>query len=696
MNAISLLLARNGFLPAAPVASTAARDTQSLGTVLATLASYGIAPTTALVGKLAQLGRADLAAWWGTTEPVIRAITGSDRNMDDFVVYKNFPAEVLSKTEAEYWIAQILMYIGAPNAWFTEAALPRPTLEDKLTLRVMAEADADTPASVRTAMFAQKAGWTDEMKADVLALLDAGFIDAVDFSLFGSRENAAWLSAAWLMQTRDAVIVVDAPMDVLRIAAAWSGNDAGLRVPGRLASMPRWLRRSMTTWLSHLSQDRLEADFGMRAKAWKPLLHALHTGTVPGALGKASQSLRSNAITTFEGHVEKGIVDRNREVLSLLCERPGVFARRLHQLYTRFGRVAFEVFAQDSVLAPLSVEQLLKLDRYFATITDRTQLLYTPRGKMSKAKPNLNTKDVIHPDDIAFIRGALQGKIKARLDKAFPEGFDVAEDAYDIGLMVNGQESGIGRGTAYAIPEAMTFLRTASYWKTGGNHSGNIWFDNGWTFFDAHWGQKGAVAWDHNRHQNGNVTTAIFSGDPTNSKDMEGRACQMIDLYLDKLEAAGVAYGVWSVLCFSHVPFNKAQDVLATLQWGENAETGKLYEPARAQVVLPLTGEDMAKAVALLDVKARKLVFLDANLPMQVSSAAINGQSLAERVPALLEAMNSTPSMGDLFALASKGSIPVRYRDETPITGKAVVFSPSHADSAITPIDVPAVLALTD
>ncbi len=71
--------------------------------------------------------------------------------------------------------------------------------------------------------------------------------------------------------------------------------------------------------------------------------------------------------------------------------------------------------------------------------------------------------------------------------------------------------------------------------------------------------------WDHERFHD----AAVFSGDPTNSKDLEGRACQLLDLYPNKLVALGVRYAVWTVLCFSRITFSKAIEVHAALQWGE-------------------------------------------------------------------------------------------------------------------------------
>lgn len=141
----------------------------------------------------------------------------------------------------------------------------------------------------------------------------------------------------------------------------------------------------------------------------------------------------------------------------------------------------------------------------------------------------------------------------------------------------------------------------------------------------------------------------MFSGDPTNSKDAQGRACQLIDLNLAALKAAGVRYAVWNVLCFSHIPFSDAKDVFAALQWGADAQSGELFEPSRCQLAFPLTGKYLTKFVCYIDLKARELTYMDVNFKGAVNSAMSNAGTLQQMMPAYVEYLNSLPSVFDLF-----------------------------------------------
>jgi hypothetical protein len=255
-----------------------------------------------------------------------------------------------------------------------------------------------------------------------------------------------------------------------------------------------------------------------------------------------------------------------------------------------------------------------------------------------------------------------------------------------VKLQTNDQElASYGRGTVFPLPENVTYLRTASYWENGG---GVTWFDNGWNFFDEDWKAAGTICWNRTNTLN---QSAVFSGDPINSKEMKGRGCQMIDLYIDRLLKRGIRYAVWNILCFSHVSFSNASgEVLGTLQWGENPEKGKLYEPSRAQMVFPLQGDNMTKYIAYIDLVERKLVYMDANLRGAVSSAGSNEGILEKQMPAFVEYLDALPSVADLLGHA-KGEIPVVYSDadrELTEDQPAYVFKPENESNSFKQLDL--------
>lgn len=653
----------------------------ALGTLLSNLAYFGFAPSVPMLGRLNGLSAAELGAFWAEVEPAFKAVTGADRDMAQFVVYKNFPQEVLAHSEAQYWVNQVLMYLGVPNEWFVEDAAERAPLDERLRLKALRLAEADTLSGIFRELVASKSRWVDAQREQALYLLGQLEGLVLDLSQFGFKENGVTLLAP-AFDAGVELVIADAT-DVMRLAAALSETDVSLRGEVRFRRFTRSQRKRLLALLE--ATKHLQDDFALRPALWKRLLKGLHPGDYAfEKVQQAYHALYAGECRSFNAKVEAALATRDASVLGLLKSRPGEFMRRLHKLYGLFGAAAAEAFA--TVVPQLETAQLLKLRGYLRTINQRQQLIYPPRGNWSKAQYVPNTKPAFDEGSLTQVKGAIDGELGKRMAAAFPEGVSLDADTDYIKLPTNDQElAPYGRGTVFHIPEGMTFLRTASYWKTPGvSHS--TWFDNGWNFFDEHWAPVGTCCWDHTHEMDGG---AVFSGDPTNSKDLEGRACQMIDLYLDELAARGVRYAVWNVLCYSGMPFEDAEEVLATLQWGNVPQKGKLYEPARAQMVFPLKGKSMTKFVAYVDVAKRELVYMDANLRASTTSAGHNAMQLQARMPAFVEYLATLPSVADLFMHAKEGVTPVLYSDaevEVPEGARAFVFQPTNVRNQYAPL----------
>jgi hypothetical protein len=616
---------------------------------------------------------------------VLAVLTGADKNMASFVVYKNFPAEVLAMDQVAYWTRQILMYWGLPNELVTEPEKPRAPLAETPSFRVLQLAEPASLPRILHALFALPARWIEAQWEDVQFLV--GTLDRqVGLAELPFVENRIKL-AGFLLE-RGASVKVDAATDVLRLAAALSGADISLREPGKLRRFSRRERRYLLAMLEGATQ--LDEDFARRREPWKRLLHALHPGDyrdkLPRVVAAYDKLYRHVAVPSFNADVERLIAARDREALALLQTRPGELVRRLHAMVLAFGPDAVRAFA--AVTGKLTTIQLLKLHKYLETIDDRAWRTFPPRGNWGKVQ--IVDADRKHRQLPRAVRGDLLGQIGPELARRLHAVGPVAlaPEVARVKLQTNdGELSPFGRGTVFPIPAGIKFVRTATYWKTGPT-STNAWFDNGWNFCAKDWSPIGVCAWNVNKFHD----AAVFSGDPTNAKDLEGRACQLLDLYLDKLEKHKVHYAVWTVLCYSRITFAQAIEVHAALQWGEDRQAGALFEPSRCQLSFPLRGDSLTKYVVYLDLPRRELVYLDANLPARVSSAGANGKLLARNMPAFVEYLTSLPSVHDLFVHARKDptGMPVLYDDaRRPVLGgqPAYVFRPENKASSFTPFD---------
>ncbi len=718
LNKNQKILVSNNFIAisSAP-AEKKTQDISMVATVLRNMAYYGYVPSMEAVDALKVLNKVELIDFWLDTEKAMKELTGADKNMGDFVVYKNFPKEVLDKNQAEYWFAQILMYWGFPNEIFTQGEGKREPIFEKVKLKVLALAPVDVLTKIFNSLKNNTSRWTDMQTEHAKYLLGSLKIKSLNVDEFAFKENGIILAKEMInsvigiklpetalskalkdkgLKTFNSGIKdnVDISMsnatDVLRLVAALSDGDVSLREKVKFKKFKRSERRFLLELLEN--SNNLIGDCTLRPEMFKKLFAALHPGDYKfGKVIQAYDIIYRDDFVTFNGRVDSHIKEKNTEALTMLESRPGEFVRKLHHMYKLYGMVAIDSFVK--VVGKLKIAQLLKLDSYLVTINNRSQLIYPPKGNWSKAKFENNEKQKFSAEDLSSLRSAISNELAMRLNQKFPQGVDLDLNVDNIKLQTNDQKlAPYGRGTVFSIPKNMSFIRTASYWAHKAGTSNN-WFDNGWNFYDANWGVKFTCCWNStDTHSKG----AVFSGDPTNSKDLDGRACQMIDLDLDKLKAEGVRYAVWNILCFSNIKFEDAKEVMGTLQWGEEAQSGKLFEPSRAQMVFPIKGKSLTKYIAYLDVVERKIVYMDANFAGSVMSAHQNGVSLQKKMPAFVEYLKSLPSVADLFSHAKKGSMPILLSDE----GKkivddshAYVFNPMNPENKFKKVDLTDILS---
>lgn len=788
-NTNTILLANN-FVQAVALGSSSPASKEEVSTVFANMVHYGWTPSKEVIETLLTLSSKDLKEFWFSIEPTFKEMTAADHQMESAVVYKNFPKEVLEKSEAEYWFCQILMYVGFSPDYFADNVEERPALNEQKNLKVLHLAKENTLESIKKALTESKNRWNDQQKEFAVQLFADSCQDSVNLADFGFKENGILIIKRAIESGRN-VVIKDAT-DVLRLAAVMSDEDSSPRNKVKFKKFTRKERKTLLTLLN--KTNNLADDAAMNQQDWKKFMFQLHPKDynftkVSDVYGK----LCNGELKSFNAKVEEKVLLKDASVLAMLSTRQGDLMRRFHKLYEIFGDKAVEAIVAK--IDQFDTLQLLKLKKYVTTINDREHFIYAPKGNWTSAhfiervekefppegavvpvktakkkknkaveeaqaiveivaiesvqpavqevdsstpsseslamliekfkgnlepspkpffvpqpkavqyvppvkkeyKPIKNGKVKLAPEAIELIVNAVNAEIAKRMEALFPQGVMLDKATNAIKLQTNDQTlaASYGRGTVFDIPENINFIRSASYWKIKSH--GNVWFDNGWNFFDANWASTGSCCWNNAHNffdEESNDSGAVFSGDPVNSQDLEGRACQMIDLYIDKLMKSGVRYAVWNILSFSNQPFDAAEDLVGTLQMGENPEEGNLYEPSRAHFVFDVKGQNLTKYIAYLDLVERKVVYMDANLYGHVNSAESNGALLSERMPAFVEYLNTLPSVFDLFESVKVGETPILSHDDGVeiTTESAYVFNSKNADNVYEKIEINSLL----
>ena len=747
----NLILLNSGLIEVNSVNSESKFNVYST-TFVSNLMHYGFIPNNELFSILNSLSKKELFKLWKEVKPALEEFTGANRKMSDFVVYKNFPEEVIKMDEFEYWTKQICMYIGFPNDLFVEEEKKRKPLNEKIKFKVLAPAKSNSMDLIYNSLLSSTTKWSDSQFQFIEYFLD-NKKDLTHISLndFSFKINGIYTINKILEKNINISFDIKDATDVLRLAVAMSEGDLSLRTNTKFRKFKRSERRMLLSLLD--KTNNLEDDFAMRKGQWKVLLRHLHPNDYKFKnVANAYDSLYNNKCKTFESKVKQLIFQVKPEVKGctkckvdlasqlkdnlsqedleqlerlqkelaqktkkfdtsiskeeeaniynklekLLLSRTGYLYRNFHFLYSIFEKPVVLTFKK--IIPELTTLQLIKFEKYINSINDRKKLMYAPNGNWNKVIVEDNNKTKIHSCDVVLLTNSIKTELNKRLSSKFENGITLKKSTKKVFLKTNDQElANYGRGTVFDIPKNVKFIRTASFWSCVTH--GNNWFDNGWNFFDENWKPQGSCCWNvNNFYSKNNEKAAIFSGDPTNSKDMEGRACQMIDLYLDKLENAGVRYAVWNILSYSNIPFSEANDVLASLMWGEKPMSGNTFEPSRVNMSFPLQGNNLTKYIAYIDIKERKLVYIDANLRSSIQSAGNNENLVSELMPAYIEYLSTLPTVFDLFkSLDKEGDTVITYSDKNvdlKDEEKAYVFKPVNEKNSFTQIDLEEIINL--
>ena len=389
----------------------------SLGTIFANMAYYGYALSKECIKNLKSFNENEAAEWWATIEPSLKEISGDNRKMDEHVVYKNFPQEVLDMSQSEYWLKQILMYIGFPNEWFTEEVIEREKLDEKINYKVLHLADDKSLEKIFIKVCGLPARWTEEQFKCVEHLINEGY--TTDASFIPFKENTILYVKHLISENKE--IKLSSAMDVLRLAIGISDGDVTMKTKTKFRKFARKERKMLLALLNETTDPI--GDAGRDPERWKRLLHNLHPNEYGKKYSKVCEMynlLYNDQTETFNSKVEVLIAEKNVKVFDLLRAHPGDFMRRFANVINNYGELGVTNFI--SVLPNLSVSQLLKVEGYLNTINKRIYRTIAPKGNWNKLQI-LENKAHFNDEFRIQILAAIAEAIKAKISKEYPTVF---------------------------------------------------------------------------------------------------------------------------------------------------------------------------------------------------------------------------------------------------------------------------------
>jgi hypothetical protein len=655
-----------------------ADNPQLAATLAASMMSLGFLPSRELQAALASSSAETLATFEAEVLAVLRELKGA--HVEHTPLYPNFPTQVMEASAVELFLVAIAHYWSG-GTWKPDyEKLPRELRFEETKFRevgLVSEADY-------LAVFPRLLSSNDSLSEEDKGYIEHFMVEEPEISFpetIPFKETMCVVAGMFLRAGKDISQLVKTATDVLRVVTYLNGGDVSLAENTRFKSMPRAQRRQIVALLDAVAN---EEDIDRHRGKWVRLFHSLHVGEYAGErLAGIAHKIRNNEkIETFNGRVEQALQARDlRPLLTILRQRPGVFARRLDELLRVFEadddrRAVVAEFADlaDSIPTRILVQLL---GHFQSRRARRSSRVVFPKGAAQKARI-IPAAAPLDADLVALLveglettlrtrfatQGAL-GKVWVDLELAFCPVPSQQRSASEGGFNV-------ARGTHLALGDpSKSTLRLFVYW-VGRD------IDLSATLHDADFKLIEPIAYTNLRSEK---YEACHSGDITNAP--EG-ASEFIDITIESAAKHGIRYVVMNVLVFSGPSFGRHETCFAGWMTREHPNSNEVFDAKTVEHKVDLTSSARNAVPVVFDLVERKAIWCDLTTGRDpVWGIPNNVETNQASIEAVLEAIVTSASklsLYDLFRLhgEARGEL-VATKDEAE-----QVFSLSEG---VTPFD---------
>lgn len=533
--------------------------------------------------------------------------------------YPDFPEQVREASAFTLHLNAMLHYLGdvTGRRW-----VPRfiPRTREPLT-----DAPADTVLTLIRehelrdlvlGIMTQGQPFSQADRADIAALREfaPGTAPRVEV-----RENLAWLAVAF--PGLDFSASIGTATDVLRLAVAMSAGDVSLATPTRFRTFTRPERRRL---LALLEDHGRAEDLHRWEERWKRLTRHLRPGDHAGRFPRAAAMLHGLSNGTlprsFESHLEE-ILARGDvpAALNLLCDRPGVLARRLaHLIRLCDENVALEEQVATTfswVAGQVSTPVLAQLWQYFASpdptvLPERVVTIKAGTDQRSHIIPNRRNRRGVDPLLLETIEDGLRAR--ARLGRVWLNRDLFSQYAVPLGhRSASPGLRSAGRGSRLRFPEGRV-VRFFMHWRDleqGARKRVDL--DLSAFCVTADFRQTQEIAYYELR-----APGVTHSGDITSAPQ---GAAEFIDLDPETLRGRGWRYVVMTVHSFTGQPLAVVPEAWAGVMRRDGL-TGELFEPSTVDLRLDLTSTGRNATPMVLDLETREVIWWDHNAGVTAGS----------------------------------------------------------------------------
>jgi len=630
-----------------------ADEPQGAATLAATLMSLGFAPSQALYEALRRSSVEAQQAFRDEVVPLLEELKGA--HVEHQPMYPNFPAQVMEASAVELFLNAITHY-WTRGQWKPDyETLPREVRFEQTKfseLGLVSEEDY-------LAVFPRLLSSNDSLSAEDKGYIEHFMIEEPRLSFpetIPFKENLCVVAGMFLEADKDIRPLVKTATDVLRVVTYLNDGDVSLAENTRFQSMPRAQRRRIVALLDEVANAE---DVDRHRGKWVRLFHSLHVSEYASeGLNAIAHKVRNNEkIETFNGRVEHALQERELEdLLGLLRQRPGVFARRVDELLRTFAepepqRAVVAAFADVAEKVPTRV--LVQMLGHFQSRAAgaETRVVF-PKGAAQKARV-IPAAPALAPETVAQLCEGLETTLRTRFAQLEPLGKVWVDPELALCPVPSQQRSAsegafnVARGTHLELGDpSKTTLRLFIYW-VGRD------IDLSATLHDAEFNLIEPIAYTNLKSEN---YDACHSGDITSAP--EG-ASEFIDITIDKAAEHGIRYVVMNVLVFSGPSFARHETCFAGWMTREHPQSNEVFDPKTVEHKVDLASNARNAVPVVFDLVARKAIWCDLITPHGGGFGAPNNvetnQASIERVLEAIVGAQSKLSLFDLFRLHAEG-----------------------------------------
>lgn len=591
---------------------------------------------------------------YGEVLGILRRLTGASVIWQPF--YPNFPRQVVEASDVELYVNAICHYwsFGQWRPEF-EKETRLPAFE-AVNYKMLDLAEDGDFLSVFTELLSANASITDEDRkvlAEIMDKVQETRLTKEVPATIPFKENLCWFVGECVHRGWNTVgvSVLQTATDVLRVATHLSGGDISLAENTRFKSFKRSLRRALVSRLESV----INADDVMRHRGkWVRLAHALHVGDYESIAPHAVEILNDardgdHKHVTFDGRVEAALQDGTRkDLVTLLTQRPGVFARRLdHVIRTHGGRGVVRPFL--NVAEKVDTRVLLQLYGHFnARNKPVNRRVVFPKGKGAKAKLLTNELPALQATTVNVLRGGIAGVLESRFGDRARIGeavyIDPALRECPIPLALRSASEGmrvVARGTKMPLAEGKNTLRMFIYWN-------GMDIDLSGFFVNEDFTQQETIAY-YNLREN----FAHHSGDITRAPN---GACEFLDVDMDKAIARGFRYIAMTVFVFNGPNFNEHDVCYAGWMMRSKPNSNEIFDAKTVEQRVDLQVPSKRAVPVIFDLVERKAIWLDLSMGegydnwLVPNCVATNKVGLSDSIKSALSLENK-PTLYDLFEM---------------------------------------------